>query len=226
MTSGPLLRTPPPPQVGRGLTPSCLMRFPVLKRGSWVCRRGCLIMGDIERLWNLRTQPLSFLRPGLRSPFVQVSVPSSRSPRVPFTRLQIGKKKYTPPPRKPSFFLFPGLRLSGVYPSFRTYGVYPFPLFSQENGIHHSVFCSARGRATDRERGVPRWWCILFFPLAKMRAMLLGLVRSSVSFQIWKWHRACHDILIISKTSYNDPAAAAGPQCEWTIESAPASGST
>ena len=29
--------------------------------------------------------------------------------------------------------------LSGVYPSFQTYGVYPFPLFSQENGIHYSL---------------------------------------------------------------------------------------
>ena len=55
----------------------------------------------------------------------------------------------------PSFFLFMGLRLYGVDPSFRTYGVYPFPLFSQENGIHHSFFllCDGpRGRATDLGR--------------------------------------------------------------------------
>ena len=67
----------------------------------------------------------------------------------------------------PPFFLFPGLRLYGVYPSFRTYGVCPFPLFSQENGIHHSFFllCDLGvGRQTEK-RGVPRWWCILFFPL-------------------------------------------------------------
>ena len=52
----------------------------------------------------------------------------------------------------PSFFLFPGLRLYGVYPSFRTYGVYPFPLFSQENGIHHSFFCSVTLGSGDRRR--------------------------------------------------------------------------
>ena len=52
----------------------------------------------------------------------------------------------------PPFFLFPGLRLCGVYPSFRTYGVYPFPLFSQENGIHHSFFCSVTSGSGDRPR--------------------------------------------------------------------------
>ena len=63
-----------------------------------------------------------------------------------------GRKKYTPPPWKPSFFPFQGLRLYGVYPSFRTYGVYPFPLFSQENGIHHSGFCSVTSGSGDRPR--------------------------------------------------------------------------
>ena len=63
-----------------------------------------------------------------------------------------GTKKYTPPPWRPSFFLFPGLRLYGVYSSFRTYGVYPFPLFSQENGIHHSFFCSVSVGSGDRPR--------------------------------------------------------------------------
>ena len=58
-----------------------------------------------------------------------------------------------------------------------------------------------------------------------MRAILLELVRSSVSFQIWKWHRACHDILILSKTSCSDPAAA-GPECECPIQSAFTSRST
>ena len=50
-------------------------------------------------------------------------------------------------------------------------------------------------------------------------------VRSSVFFQIWNWHRACHDILILSKTSCSDPAAA-GPQCECSIQSAVTFGST
>ena len=63
-----------------------------------------------------------------------------------------GRKKYTPPPWRPPFFLFPGLRLYGVYPSFRTYGVYPFPLFSQENGVHHSFFCSVTSGSGDRPR--------------------------------------------------------------------------
>ena len=82
------------------------------------------------------------------------------------------QKKYTPPPWRPSlFFFFRGLRLYGVYPSFRTYGVYPFPLFSQENGIHHSLFCSVTSGSGDRLRkeGVPRWWCILFFPLSRLK---------------------------------------------------------
>ena len=33
-----------------------------------------------------------------------------------------------------------------------TYGVYPFPLFSQENGIHHSFFCSVTSGSGDRSR--------------------------------------------------------------------------
>ena len=52
----------------------------------------------------------------------------------------------------PPFFLFRGLRLYGVYPSFRTYGVYLFPLFSQENGMHHSFFCSVTSGSGDRPR--------------------------------------------------------------------------
>ena len=52
----------------------------------------------------------------------------------------------------PPSLLFPGLRLYGVYPSFQTYGVYPFPLFSQENGIHHSFFCSVTSGLGDRPR--------------------------------------------------------------------------
>ena len=52
----------------------------------------------------------------------------------------------------PPFFLFRGLRLYGVYPSFCTCGVYPFPLFSQANGIHHSFFCSVTSGLGDRPR--------------------------------------------------------------------------
>ena len=67
---------------------------------------------------------------------------------------------------EPSFFLF---RVWGsmVYTLLSgPIGVYPFPLFSQENGMHHSFFCSVTfgvGRQTEK-RGVPRW-CLLFFPL-------------------------------------------------------------
>ena len=42
-----------------------------------------------------------------------------------------GRKKYSPRLWSPSFFLFPGLRLYGVYPSFRTYGVI-FPGFPRK----------------------------------------------------------------------------------------------
>ena len=65
--------------------------------------------------------------------------------------LHQGRKQYTPPPWKPSFF-FRGLRLYGVYLSFRTYGAYPFFLFSHENGIHHSFFCSVTSGSGDRPR--------------------------------------------------------------------------
>ena len=65
--------------------------------------------------------------------------------------------------RNSHFFFF---RLYGLYPSFRTYGEYPFPLFSQENGRHHGFFllCDL-GRQTEK-RGVPQWWGFsFFFPL-------------------------------------------------------------
>ena len=67
----------------------------------------------------------------------------------------------------PPFFLFPGLRLYGVYPSFRTYGVYPCPLFSQENGIHHSFFYSVTSGSGDRPRkkGSRGGGVYSFFPL-------------------------------------------------------------
>ena len=73
------------------------------------------------------------------------------------------------------FFLFLGLRLYGVYPSFRTYGVYPFPLFSQENGTPHCFFllCDLGVGQQTEKRGVPRWWCMLFFHLHCQRAMAI-----------------------------------------------------
>ena len=63
-----------------------------------------------------------------------------------------GRKKYAPPPWRPPFFLFLGLRFYGLYPSFGTYGVYPFPLLSQANGIHHSFFCSVTSGSGNRPR--------------------------------------------------------------------------
>ena len=73
-----------------------------------------------------------------------------------------GKKKaYTTTVETLPFFLFQGLRLygvypsfrtDGVYPSFRTDGVYPFPFFSQENCVHHSFFCSVTSESGDRPR--------------------------------------------------------------------------
>ena len=85
-------------------------------------------------------------------PFRRDSLASRVPAEVAASDSKQGRKEYTPPPWKPSFFLFQGLRLYGVYPSFRTYGVYPFPLFSQENGIHHSFFCSVTSGSGDRPR--------------------------------------------------------------------------
>ena len=95
--------------------------------------------------------------------------PFKMSPLSP--RAMTGKKKvYTTNVETPLFLLFPGLRLYGVYPSFRTYGVYPFPLFSQEKGIHHSLFCSVTSGSGDRPRkeGSRGGGVYSFFP--RMRA--------------------------------------------------------
>ena len=43
-----------------------------------------------------------------------------------------GRRKYTPPPWKPSFFSFRVWGLCGVCPSFWTYGVCPFPCFPKD----------------------------------------------------------------------------------------------
>ena len=51
----------------------------------------------------------------------------------------------------PPFFLFLGLRLYGVNHSFRTYGVYPFPLFPRKwSAPWH--FCSVTPGSCDRPR--------------------------------------------------------------------------
>ena len=73
------------------------------------------------------------------------------------------------PLRVHPFFLFLGLRLYGVYPSFRTYGVYPFSLVFAGKWYTPQLFllCDLGvGRQTEK-RGVPRWWCILFFPWSR-----------------------------------------------------------
>ena len=63
-----------------------------------------------------------------------------------------GRKKYTPPPWKPSFFLSQGLRPAWYIPFFPDLGLYPLPFFSQEDGIHHSFFCSVPSASGDRPR--------------------------------------------------------------------------
>ena len=49
-------------------------------------------------------------------------------------------------------FSFPGLRLCGVYPSFRTYGVYLLPCFPRKI-VYTIAVCAVR--ATDREKRGP-----------------------------------------------------------------------
>ena len=55
--------------------------------------------------------------------------------------------------------------------AFRTYGVYPFPLFSKENGIHHSCFCSVTSGSGDRPRKEGCHGCGVysFFPVKNCR---------------------------------------------------------
>ena len=67
-------------------------------------------------------------------------------------------------------FLFQGLRPLWCIPFFRTYGVYPFPLFSQENGIHHSFFCFVTSGSGDRPRKEGRHGGgVYFFPATFLR---------------------------------------------------------
>ena len=68
------------------------------------------------------------------------------------------------------------------------------PPFSLRPGLRafRSLDCKAESHVA--------WTCAFF--------------RLTVSFQTWKWYRACHDILSISKTSCRDPAAV-GPQCKY-----------
>ena len=97
---------------------------------------------------------------------------------------EIGKEKSIHHHRGDTpFSLLLGLRLYGVYPSFRTYGVHPFPLFSQENGIHHSFFCSVTSGSGDRPRkeGSRSGGVYSFFPCWKILSPLL-------LSQIAHWH--------------------------------------
>ena len=86
-------------------------------------------------------------------------------------RQNAGKKKVHTTTVETLLFSFSGSEALWRIPSFRTYGVYPFPLFSQENGIHHSFFllCDLRITRQTEKGGVPRWWSILFFPLKCVR---------------------------------------------------------
>ena len=82
---------------------------------------------------------------------------------------QLGKKEHIRRHRgNPSFFFFRVWGLYMVYTLLSGPMVYTlFPLFSRENGIHHSFFllCDLEiGRQTEKI-GVRQWWCILFFPL-------------------------------------------------------------
>ena len=80
-----------------------------------------------------------------------------------------GKKKVYTTTVETLLFFFLWVRGSMVYTLFFwTYGVYPFPLFSRKRvyTIACFFFCSVTWGSGDRpEGGVPRWWCILFFPL-------------------------------------------------------------
>ena len=103
------------------------------------------------------------------------------------TLLSRKKSVYTTTVETLLFFFF-RLRPRGVYPSFRTYGVYPFPLFSQENGIHHSCFCSVTSGSGDRPRkegchgGVYSFFPCLFSEMVPEKA---SQSRSWNSQQYW-----------------------------------------
>ena len=62
------------------------------------------------------------------------------------------RKKYTPPPWRPSLFSFAGSEVLWCIPFFPDLWCIPFPLFSQENGIHHSFFFSVTSGSGNRPR--------------------------------------------------------------------------
>ena len=94
-----------------------------------------------------------------------------------------GRKKYTPPPWKPSsfFFLpFSGSEALWCIPFLPDLWCIPFPLFSQENGIHHGFFCSVTSGSGDRPRkegchGGGQY--ALFFPVTAPNSKLLAKFR-------------------------------------------------
>ena len=112
----------------------------------------------------------NFLRVGLRSKMLACR------------GLRPGNKKYTPPPRKPSFFPFSGSEASMVYTLLSGPMVYTlFPCFPRKM-VYNIAFllCDLGvGRQTEK-RGVPRWWCIVFFPLCVCPYGHPGTIRTDI----------------------------------------------
>ena len=77
---------------------------------------------------------------------------SLRRTSLPLTSRDSGRKKYTPPPWRPSVFSFSGSEALWCIPFFPDLWCTPFSLVSQENGMHHSFFCPVTPGSGDRPR--------------------------------------------------------------------------